>query len=63
MNAQDAEEEMILKAQQFAMKELMDSCPAKTVIGGVLGYGMGGWRYSEYVANIESTLWNVHVLS
>lgn len=40
--AEDAERDMIFKAQQFAMKELMDSCPAKTAIGGVLGFGMGG---------------------
>jgi hypothetical protein len=42
MSSEDAERDMVLKAQQFAMKELMDSCPAKTVIGGVLGFGMGG---------------------
>ena len=48
MNEQNAQEEMVFKDQQFAMKELMDSCPAKAVIGGVMGYGMGGLRYSNF---------------
>jgi hypothetical protein len=42
MSDDEAQKDMLFKAQQFAMKELMDSCPAKTAIGGVMGFGMGG---------------------
>ena len=46
------DEEMLAKANQFAMKELMDSCPAKAALGGVMGGAMGGNLMSHCFDNL-----------
>jgi hypothetical protein len=61
-SADSMEELAMQKAQQFAMvsnkiikSELMGSCPAKTILGTVAGFGMG-----NPLDNQRGTIWIIY---
>ncbi|KAJ3256842.1 Mitochondrial import inner membrane translocase subunit tim22 [Boothiomyces macroporosus] len=53
--SQDQEEMMQLKAMKFAQQELMNSCPAKTLIGAAMGFAMGG-LFGLFMSSADNAL-------